>query len=651
MTVIRKYTDSSLNDAIVDFFRTYKDPKGNYKYADMIHDMTHEPYKITLDQADFTEELREIMVNEPKHRIHNAIYRAIGEKFQGQHGKTQMNEYQEKDLFCYEILNNADFAGGLFKRPEPPTEEKLIEEISKIINNLPKEDQNFDRVYEPLISTSDIGYMGEYREGHNNYKELVKLIEWHLNEDKKTDVKVTLAADLLASKYDFAHIDGMPLKEQHNCFVYRRNMWDRNTSNFALRKLTKYKGMDQFAVNTHITDQTSYKLSVHDDTLEVFINDQYRKTRSRMIIDGSGHFFDLQAGVIRKIDPSQHFFEATDVKYDLIDDTREPTQFIEMLQTRYGKNWEIVRDQLAGVFLHADDLGSRAKALILVGPTGTYKSTIMDKFADLLDDDTVTSMSITQMGKDDFAKSMIANNLLNHSQEETARSMQQGHATFKDILTKSKDKARGMWSKRMVPVYRYPRWILATNKLPAIAQDDEDASIFNRLLYIKSLPISDKDKIWRDYFNTEREKQEILMYLLKRSYQIYKEPTQMKTQSLEETGLIYIELTTGSLSAFLGMTEESRLTSNYKHTGSNTGGLLHLDVWQEFNKHAGSTMSKAKFNGLLEDLKLTKARINCRMIEDGYGNYEKDNEGTRLTLIMGIERKNSSKPPAKSTLD
>ena len=300
-------------------------------------------------------------------RIHNAIYRAIGEQFQTQHGITQMIEFQEKDLFGYEFTNIEELAGTTYKRPDPPTKERLIEEIARITSNLPKEEQKFNRVYEPLISTSNIGYMGNYKEGHNNYKELEELIKWHLNEDKKTDARVRLATELLASKYDFAHIDKMPLNEQHNCFVYRRNIWDRNTSNFALDMLTKYKGMDQFALNTHITDQTSNRLSVHEKTMRVFINDQYRKTRSRMIIDGSGRYYDLQEGIIRQIDPSQHFFEATDVKFDLIDDTREPTQFIEMLKIRYGSNWEVVRDQLAGVFLHADDLGSRAKALILVG--------------------------------------------------------------------------------------------------------------------------------------------------------------------------------------------------------------------------------------------------------------------------------------------
>ena len=202
----------------------------------------------------------------------------------------------------------------------------------------------------------------------------------------------------------------------------------------------------------------------------------------------------------------------------------------------------------------------------------------------------------------------------------------------------------------MISAYRYPRWILATNKLPTIGKDDEDASIFNRFLYVKSLPVSKQDKQWRDLFNTQREKQEILMYLLKRAHQICREPTAMKTQTLEETRQLYTELTTGSLSAFLGMTEESRLTSSFKHTGSNTTGVLHLHVWQEYNEYVGSKTSLPKFNALLQDLEINKVRTRCTMIDDGYGNCQVSSERTDpiLTIILGFERKTDSKPPAKT---
>ena len=122
----------------------------------------------------------------------------------------------------------------------------------------------------------------------------------------------------------------------------------------------------------------------------------------------------------------------------LIDDAREPTQFIEMLQGQgMVSNWEIVRDHFAGAFLHIDELGSRAKALTLVGPTNTWKSTLIDKFADLLNDDAVTTQTIKQLTRDNFGKSMIANKILNHSQEETAQSMQHGHEVLKDVITAS----------------------------------------------------------------------------------------------------------------------------------------------------------------------------------------------------------------------
>ena len=642
-----EHTDSALNDAFVEFFKTFKHGK-EYKYLDMIQGAIQDPHKIIINYANFTPELKGIMASKSKPKIHNAMYRAIGEIFQLKHGFSSMAGFKKNNLFCYEIINNTDIAGE-FRKPTAPTKAVMIKTIDKIMRNLPEEERKIDRVHQIFIAESEIGYMEDFSKDGPLYQEIISMIKWHLEEtDRKA---VQFAVDLLTDKHYFAHIDGRPLKEQHNCYVYRGNRWDRNVQNFTLAELVKYRGMPDFTTSLNMLKETEGKLSVHDKTLQVFLNDENRKLRSGIIIDGSGYYFDLHEGVIRQIDPTQHFYESADVKYELLEDAREPTQFIEMLQTRYGpKNWEIVRDQFAGTFLHINDLGSRAKALILVGPTNTWKSTLIDKFADLFNEDAVTTVTIKQLTTDGFAKSMLANKILNHSQEESDKSMQQAHEVLKDAITGMVNKVRGMWNAKMVPAYRYPRWILATNKLPTIGKDDEDASIFNRFLYIESLPISDKDKVWRDCFNTIREKQEIMMYLLKRACEICSEPTQMKTQTLEETRQIYTELTIGSLSAFLGMTEESRLTSSFKHTGSNTTGVLHLNVWKEYCKYTGSSMSKSKFNALLEDLELDKVRIKCRIIDDGSGNYEKDSEGTHLTLIMGIERKNYSKP-TKSTLD
>ena len=88
------------------------------------------------------------------------------------------------------------------------------------------------------------------------------------------------------------------------------------------------------------------------------------------------------------------------------------------------------------------------------------------------------------------------------------------------------------------------------------------------------------------------------MYLLNRAHQICREPAQLKTQTLEETRQLYTELTTGSLSAFLGMTEESRLTSSFKHTGRQNNRGITPECLARFNEYTGSSMSLAKFNAL-----------------------------------------------------
>ena len=588
--------------------------------------------------------------DQPEITLQMSIYRAIGDTFQY---RDQADDFKKNDRITYKIDNCKKYAGQTFRRPAGPTNKALTKTIETIVKNLPIKERNFNRVYEPIISSINIGYMEEYKEGHSGYRELEDLIRWYINEDDRKSRSVQFAVDLLTDKYDFAHIDEMSYKEQHNCYVYRNNRWDRNVPSFVIDKMTKYNDVPDFAVNGHVAQETEKKLSKHDKAHRVLINDEYMRLRTGMIIDGSGHYFDLQEGVIKNIDPHLHFFQSADVKYELIDNAREPTQFIEMLQTRYGKNWQIVRDHLAGVFLHPNILGSRPKALMLAGNTETWKSTLIEKFADLLNQKTTTSISITRLNRDNFGRMAAANKLFCYSQEEGSESLKEGQDSIKDLITARTGTERAMYTTEMIYVYRYARWILSVNKVPVIGKDDEDNSIFNRFLYIKSLPVGNQDKKWHDLFNTEREKQEILMYLLNRAHQICREPTQLKTQTLEETRQIYTELTTGDLSAFLGMTKESRLTSSFKHTGNKTTGVLHIDVWQDFCKYTGSTMSLRKFNSLLIPLKIEKARTRCIKVDDGYGNYKvsSDHDDVTSTLLLGIERKTDTKPPASSSID
>lgn len=494
--------------------------------------------------------------------------------------------------------------------------------------------------------------MEEYRKGQSGYRELETLIHWCIVEHERKGHSVQLGVELLTDRYDFAHIEEASYSEQHNCYVYRKNRWDRNVPNFVIGELTKYRGLPDFMVNKTMASETEAKLSKDGRTLRVTIDDEYRKMRSNIIIDNFGNYFDLYDGKIKQIDPTLHFFKSADVRYELIGDAREPTRFIEMLKARFGsKNWEIVRDHLAGTFLHTDNLGSRPKALTLVGETGTWKSTVIEKFADLFDGGAVSTATITQLTRDNFGKALIANKILNHSQEETVKSMQYGHEVLKDVITATTDRVRVMYSSDMEPAYRYPRWILATNKLPTIGKDDEDASIFNRFLYIKSLPVGDQDMNWREFFETVREKQEILMYFLRRAHEICREPKLMRTQSLEETRLVYTELTTGTLTIFLGLTEESNDVSNFQRTDSNITGIGYLETLKKFREYTGSSVSKSKFNSMLEELDIEKSRERCMMKDDGTHTYEINSNGPQITLILGFERTDNKKPPVDIRVD
>ncbi len=105
MTVeIKQYTDSAISDSITQFFNRFKE-NNSYKYVEMIDSRVIQSKIIEINFLDFSDEVKEMLEEQSKERIHTAIYRAIGEVFQTKYGNGQLENAKHDDIIKFRISN------------------------------------------------------------------------------------------------------------------------------------------------------------------------------------------------------------------------------------------------------------------------------------------------------------------------------------------------------------------------------------------------------------------------------------------------------------------------------------------------------------------------------------------------------------------
>lgn len=118
MTVeIKSYTDSKLSDLIKDFLSRYKED-GNYKYVNLIDTNIIQSKIIEIDYNDFNDEIKAILTNESKERVHTTMYRAIGQVFQTRRGSAELENVKHENVLKFKILNYKDYQNEVFAFPD-----------------------------------------------------------------------------------------------------------------------------------------------------------------------------------------------------------------------------------------------------------------------------------------------------------------------------------------------------------------------------------------------------------------------------------------------------------------------------------------------------------------------------------------------------
>jgi len=142
------------------------------------------------------------------------------------------------------------------------------------------------------------------------------------------------------------------------------------------------------------------------------------------------------------------------------------------------------------------------KALFLVGPTASGKSTFLDTVNALLGEDTVASLTPQQLTTERFAPAEIYGkwaNIRNDIPKETVKNT----GTLKEVLAGDPLKAE---EKRKDPYFFRPtaKHLFSANQLPEMEVDDE--AFFRRILLVpfpETVPKADRDKHLADKLNDE----------------------------------------------------------------------------------------------------------------------------------------------------
>ena len=105
MTVEEKptYTDSRLSDVFKKFFTSFK-RDGVYVYVRLIDGIIASNDPIEINYNDFNENLKEIITDNTKHRIHKTMYRAIKETLQ-QKIHSSVDGLVKRNLIKFKISN------------------------------------------------------------------------------------------------------------------------------------------------------------------------------------------------------------------------------------------------------------------------------------------------------------------------------------------------------------------------------------------------------------------------------------------------------------------------------------------------------------------------------------------------------------------
>lgn len=454
---------------------------------------------------------------------------------------------------------------------------------------------NSDSLYQKIVNSEMIEGMENYQKGNGKYQELESIIEFVIDH---VESDMSFAQDYLQSKNEnrYAHILDISVKEQFNTWYWDTKKWNENTAHHILEKLLPLQS-EEFKPNSSMALKISNNISASEMTLKIDLTTPaYAKTMMKIMTNTFGEYYDFETGKIKNVDPSIMFYKNPQLKIRFDGEIEEPVKFFEFVKERFNdEEAEIFLDHLAGSLLHTSVLGSKPKILFIRGNHSTWKSLIIEIIKKIISSQSISMVTSEQLS-DKFGLSLIAEKIINYSEEQNAVEPKDP-ASLKNAVTLESGYVTPKYSPKPIFVSRFPRHLVMCNKIAPIAKDDDDDSIFIRNQYIEIKDVESSQK-WREVLLVDDEIQKIAMFLLKRASQIFN-GFPLKQQTLEESKSKYIDLTQGSFTNFI--------KNNYDVV-ENFMGTQYEYMWNDFKKKTKQNISKGAFLSLVEDAGFVKSR-------------------------------------------
>lgn len=224
-----------MSDLLRQFFGRYKENDA-YKYVDLIDSHIIQSKIIEIDYHDFPDEIKIMLQNQPKERIHIAIYRAIAEVFQIRHGSENLESIKQDDSIKFKVNNFEFLEYQIYSNPNlvhSEFETRLIKTVDEACDYLLGK-----YFFKTLQDTKEILYYknGAYVEGGETIiglecEKIFNDCTNHLENEVKGKIKRKTPCD----RKDFDKENNF-INAANTRLNLRTNQWGAYSPNYLIRR-------------------------------------------------------------------------------------------------------------------------------------------------------------------------------------------------------------------------------------------------------------------------------------------------------------------------------------------------------------------------------------------------------------------------------
>ena len=328
--------------------------------------------------------------------------------------------------------------------------------------------------------------------------------------EAELEARINMVYDSLRRDNNYAHIINDEKQSKYNLWAYDkiRRQWRIDNGRSFLAEMLEIKSMMESAainIKSALADEWGNKASAESETMQIDLESEAMKRQGRYIrFSPNGWCVDLQAGIIRRINPKREFFKTPDLgtvipeSWDegmtLEDAMKEPevtdgmSRFEGLLDHMFRGNnkgsKEIIKNIMPMVFMDSNNSTIKRKATFIIGSKDTWKSKLLDTLSSCIHSEKRGNKLPHELN-DRFGPGLVGGLYMVSSEELPKHTLGDDNTLFKELVTKSSGKYEkkfaGLEYCSPMPVYVY-----TANILPDMPMNDDTSSNIIRYQVVRS---------------------------------------------------------------------------------------------------------------------------------------------------------------------